>query len=573
MNNLQLSWTLTEIAALLELLDENPFRIRAYRRAARSIELLPDDVKQLWEADELQHIDGVGKGIQADIDEWLTTGRIDVHEQLKQQVPPGLLDIVRVPGVGPKSAQLLHAELGIRSLDELEAACRDEKVRTVKGMGPKTEANILRGIERLREQTARTPIGIALPFARSIVNTLATLSAVNRIELTGSLRRGRETTGDIDIVASSDEGATVIDYFVGLPGVVEVLSRGETKGSVIFNNGMQADLLVVADTEFASAVHHFTGSKEHNIALREGARGYGLKISEYGITDNAGRRLPISTEADVFAALELPYIPPELREDGTEITVARAGRLPRLITMDDIRGDLHAHSTWSDGHNSIPEMAEAARARGYEYIAITDHSRSLGVAGGLTPAELVAQIEEIERLNANWDDFRILTGTEVDILADGTLDFDDELLARLDIVIASVHSAMQQDEQTMTERIVTAMNNPHVDIIGHPTGRIIGRRDGYAVDMAALIDAAAATGTCLEINASPERLDLKDVDARRARRAGVMLVVNTDAHRTDGFEQMTYGMTVARRAWLTADDVLNCLPLSELKARLKDGGR
>src|SRR5690606_3792369 len=395
-----------------------------------------------------------------------------------------------------------------------------------------------------------------------------------RVAIAGSLRRGRETVGDVDIVASSADPASVMDEFVRTPGVEQVLARGDTKASIVLKMGLQVDLRVVRDDQFAAALHHFTGSKEHNVALRELAQAKGLKISEYGIVRvDEGEPLAVATEADVFAAVGLPCIPPELREDGSEIAAAREGRLPALLTRGDIKGDLHVHSEWSDGLHSIEAMALAARERGYEYIAITDHSPSLSVARGLDPSRLEEQLEEIARLNRRLDGIRILTGCEVDILRDGSLDLPDEILARLDVVVASVHSAMNLDEAEMTERIVAAMRNPHVDIIGHPTGRILGRREPYAVDMERIIAVAAETGTCLEINASPDRLDLKDVHARWARERGVMIVINTDAHSTDGLDQMAYGVTVARRAWLGKADVLNCLSWPELKARLKDGRR
>lgn len=570
MKNLQLAAVLAEIGDMLELLGENPFRIRAYRRAARSIELLPESIESMWRDGRLDQVEGVGKGIAAGIEQWLTTGTIDYHEELQTQVPRGLLEVTRVPGVGPKTARLLHDELGVDGLDELEQACLAGRVRTVKGLGAKTEENILKGIARLRRHSERIPVGVALPVARLIVDELQKEPAVQRVAYAGSVRRGRETIGDIDVIASSEQPAKVIEAFVHMPGVQEVLAQGQEKASIVLAQGVQVDLLVIGDHQFAAALHHFTGSKEHNIAMRELARGRGFRISEHGILDEAaGTMLPVETEADVFGALDLPFIPPELREDGSELSAARAGSLPSLIETSDIRGDLHAHSTWSDGHHSILDMAEAARAKGYEYIAITDHSKSLGVAGGLTPEQLLSQIEEIQALNERWDDFCILAGAEVDILPDGTLDFDDDVLRRLDIVIASVHSAMNQDEATMTERIVAAMRNPYVDVIGHPTGRVLGRRDPYTVNMERIIEVAAETGTCLEINASPERLDLKDVHARSAKDAGVLLAVNTDAHRIEGLEQMSYGITVARRAWLEAGHVLNCLPLDELRRSLK----
>lgn len=569
MKNLQLASVLHEIGDLLELLGENQFRVRAWRRAARGVELLADDIDSVAAEGRLQDIEGVGKGIAAGIEQWLTTGRIDDHEALKERVPPGLLELTRVPGVGPKSAQLLYDELGVSNLDALEAACKEQRVRTVKGLGPKSEANILAGIERLRRRRGRTPVGEAQPLAEAVLKQLRGLDVVERAEATGSLRRGRETVGDLDFVVSSAYPAAVAEAFAALPGVTEVLAKGEAKASVLFPGDLRADLLVVEDRSFAAALHHFTGSKEHNIALRERAHARGLKVSEYGILRVAdGAEVPVATEADVFAAVELPYIPPELREDGSEIAAARAGELPELVTLQDIRGDLHMHSTWSDGRHSIEEMAEAARAIGYAYIAITDHSRSLRVANGLTPERLREQWAEIDRLNDRWDDFRILKGTEVDILPDGSLDFDDEVLAELDVVIASVHGAMQQDEETMTARICRAMANPFVHIVGHPTGRLLGRRDPYAVDVERLLQCAAETGTILEINAHPERLDLKDIHAKGAKNAGALVVVNTDAHSRETLHYMEYGITVARRGWLTAAHVVNTLSLAELTALL-----
>lgn len=572
MKNLELAWILEEIGDLLDLQGENPFKVRAYRRAARTIELLPEDIEAVWRRGELGKVEGIGKALEEKIDEWLSTGVMTYHAELKAQLPPGLRELTRVPGVGPKLAQRLYRELGIRNLDELEAACREQRLRHLKGLGPRTEENILRGIERLRRQMERFPLGLALPVAQQLVRALAALPVVQRVALAGSLRRGRETVGDVDIVASSPDPEPVMEAFVRTPGVEQVLARGDTKASIVLRTGLQVDLRVVRDDQFAAALHHFTGSKEHNVLLRELAQTKGLKISEYGIVRvDDDEVLAVATEADVFAAVGLPYIPPELREDGSEIAAAREGRLPELITVGDMKGDLHVHSDWSDGLDTIEAMALAARERGYEYIAITDHSPSLSVARGLDPARLEEQLREIDRLNRQLAGIRILSGCEVDILRDGTLDLPDELLARLDVVVASVHSAMGLDEREMTDRIVAAMRNPHVDIIGHPTGRILGRREPYAVDMERIIQVAAETGTCLEINASPDRLDLNDVYARWAHARGVMIVVNTDAHSTEGLDRMGYGVTVARRAWLGKADVLNCLPWPELKARLKDG--
>lgn len=569
MKNLQLASILHEIGDLLELLDENQFRVRAYRRAARGVELLADDIDAVAAEGRLSDIEGVGKGIAAGIDQWLRSGQIDDHEALKRQVPPGLLELTRVPGVGPKSARLLYEELGVQSVDELEEAAKQRRVRTIKGLGPKSEANILTGIERLRQHTGRTPAGNAHPLSEAILNHLRALPAVTRAEAAGSLRRGRETVGDLDFVVSSDEPDVVTAAFTELPGVEDVLLRGEVKASVLFPDGLQADLLVVSDTQFASALHHFTGSKEHNIALRELAHGKGLKVSEYGIVRlNDDTPIPIHAEEDVFAAIGLPYIVPELREDGSEIAAAKAGALPELVELPHIRGDLHMHSTWSDGRHTIAEMARAAQNLGYEYIAITDHSQSLTVARGLTPERLRQQWEEIDRLNETMDDLRILKGAEVDILPDGRLDFEDELLAQLDFVIASVHSAMQQGEAEMTERICRAMKNPFVHMIGHPTGRIIGRRGPYAVNMERVFQCAAETGTFLEINAHPERLDLKDVHARGAKGAGAFLCINTDAHSRETLSYMHYGVTVGRRGWLAATDIVNALPFALLLPRL-----
>lgn len=569
MVNLEIARIFNAIADMLEIKGDNPFRVRAYRRAAENIEGLAEDVAILVERESLEQIPGIGKDLAAKIHEFVTTGTLREYDKLKGEVPPGVVELLHIPGVGPKTAKLLYDEKGIDSTEKLEAAARAGELRGLPGIKAKTEENILRGIEMLRRASGRMPLGLALPLAQEFIARLEQVKGCQRIHYAGSLRRMKETVGDIDILAISTAPAKIMDAFVTLPSVHDILAKGETRSSVMTRHGIQVDVRVVEPEAFGAALAYFTGSKAHNIRLRDMARKKGLKISEYGVfEERTGKRIAGKEEEDIYEVLGLPFIVPELREDAGEIEAALQGQLPDLITVDDIRGDLHVHSTWSDGAHAIEEVAEAAQRRGYAYIAITDHSKGLGVARGLGAEDLAKQCEEIRKLNQRFKNFRILTGVEVDIRADGSLDLPDAVLAKLDFVVASVHSALRQDREKMTQRIVRAVGNPHVRALGHPTGRLLGEREPFEVHLDDVLHAARQSGIALEINASPSRLDLNDVHARRVKEAGLSLVINTDTHTLANFEYIHLGVATARRAWIEKKDVWNALSLKQLLKRL-----
>jgi len=574
MTNREIARILSEIADLLEIKGENPFKIRAYQRAAQAIEGLAMTLSDMRGHQPFTDISGVGSSIAEKIEELLDAGQCRYHQELLAEFPASLAALLSIPEVGPRKAKVLHDELGITSVDELEQAAREGKLRELKGFGAKTEQNILRGIERLKVHKARLPLAQAHPLAMEVVEDLLLAAPVERIEPAGSIRRMRDTIGDIDILVTSSEPQDVMSTFVGLPVVDHVLEQGATKSSVLSHSGAQVDVRVVDPESFGAALQYFTGSKEHNVRLRELAVRRGLRLSEYGVFDvKTDRRIAGATEEEVYAALGLPLIPPEMREDCGEIAAALRGALPRLVAVEDIRGDLHVHTKRTDGHHTIEEMAETARGAGYEYIAVCDHSRSVGMAGGLFEEDLLRHVEEIRAVNKRINKITILAGTECDIRRDGTLDYPDEVLAQLDVVIAAVHSGFKMDAQTMTSRIIQAMQNPYVDALAHPTGRIIGKRDPYEVDIERLLAAAAELGVAMEINSYPDRLDLRDVHARRAKELGVKVVINTDAHDCDHLRLITYGVATARRGWLEPDDVLNTLPLKELRTRLRRNNR
>lgn len=570
MDNAQVAEVFERIADLLELQGENIFRIRAYREAARQIASLASDINELWRSNRLQEIPGVGQAIAEKIDELLSTGRLRYLEELEARFPPGLVEMMRIPGVGPKRAMALFEKLGVSSVDELEQAAREGRVRTIPGFGAKTEQNILAGIARWRQHTARLPLGRALPQAEQVIELLRDHPAVQRISYAGSLRRMADTIGDIDILVASDRPAEVSNAFTSLPIVREVLAHGTTRSSIITDRGLQVDLRVVEPLQWGAALQYFTGSKAHNIKLRDIAQRRRLKINEYGIFNlETDERLGGAEEEEIYAALGMAVPPPELREDRGEIEAALAGALPRLVTLEDLQGDLHTHSTWSDGNASIEQMARGALAAGLKYIALTDHSQGLGIARGLSPERVLARLQELRTVQQRLPGIRILNGTEVDIRADGSLDYDDAVLATFDWVVASVHSGFNQTREQMTQRIITAMRNPYVDAIGHPSGRLIGRREAYEVDIEAIIMAAVETGTALEIDSSPDRLDLSDIHARLARDRGAKIVVDTDAHSPANFSFLRYGVATARRAWLGPEHVLNTLSVEELLAQRK----
>ena len=570
MNNAAIAQVFRDMADLLELKEDNPFKIRAYQKAARTIETLPEELDQVMKEGRLREIPGIGEAISQKITDLLTTGRLEAYEKLRSEFPAGIVDLMTIPGVGPKTALRLSKELGISNVDELEKAIQEGKVASLERLGGKTADNILRHIQTLRRKDRRIPLGEALPLAEEIVTALRKQTGVRTLTPAGSLRRFRETIGDIDIMGTADDPESVIKAFVRLPTVEEVLAQGPTKASVIVKNGLQVDLRMVEHDSFGSLLQHFTGSKEHNVALRERAVRQGLSLSEYGITVvKTGEIEKFTTEEAFYARLGLQYIPPELREARNEIELAEKKALPRLIEVTDIKGDFHVHTDWSDGHDTIEEMANAAKARGYKYMAITDHSAGRGIAHGLNEERLKQQFAEIKAVGKKLKGLRLFTGIEVDIRADGVLDYPDELLSGIDVVVAAVHSAMGQDKDRMTRRIIRALENPHVDILAHPTCRLIGEREPIDVDLEEVFKAAVRTNTALEINAMPERLDLKDIHVLRAKELDVKLVICTDAHRAGHLELIRFGVGVARRGWCEAEHILNTRSLSEVEAFFK----
>ncbi len=573
MKNQEIAKIFNEIAGLLEIKNDNPFRIRAYRRAALNVEGLTRNVEDLSE-DELLEVPGVGKELAAKIAEYIKTGNIAAHEELKKEIPQIVLDLESVPGLGPKTAMLLHEKLHIKSIDELAKLAEEHKLAGLRGIKGKTEENILKGIGMLRRGQERSPLGKVLPIAQDLVDQLRLKAPLTRIDIAGSLRRWKDTIKDIDILAMSDNPKEVMRVFVHLPHVKEVIMQGPTKSSVVIKEGLQVDLRVVEKESYGAALAYFTGSKEHNIRLREMAVKRGLTINEYGIfrvKDNT--KLGGEKEEDTYKILDLQYVPPEMREDRGEIEAAIEGKLPKLVTVNDIKGDLHVHSKWSDGSHTFEQLAEVAKEHGYSYFALTDHSQGLGVARGLTAERLAEQKREIDTLNKKLKNIRILHGTEVDIRSDGTLDFHDDVLQTLDIVVASIHSGFKQTKEQLTSRIVAAMKNPYVSIIAHPTGRLIGERDAYEVDMDEILKTAKETGTAMEINAYPLRLDLSDIYAKKAKELRIPIVISTDAHVTTQFNFMSYGVSIARRSWLEKEDIANTLEVKQLLKKLKPFNR
>jgi DNA polymerase (family 10) len=565
MKNIEIAGLFNEIADFLEVKDENPFRIRAYRRGAQALEGLSEDIGAIAGRHALQEVPGIGKDLAGKIDEYLLSGRIEYLEALRKEIPAGVIDLMGIHGVGPKTAKLLYQQIGVDSVEKLEGLAKAHKLAGLPGIKAKTEENILKGIAVWRSGRERMPLGTALVLAEAILGELRKLREVSQISPAGSLRRMKETVKDIDILVTSKHPAQIMDVFVGLPNVAEVLAHGATKSSVRLRENIQVDLRVVEPECFGAALQYFTGSKQHNIRVRDLAQRKGLKVSEYGVfNEKSNRRLAGKTEEEVYGAIGLPFIPPELREDSGEIEAALEGRLPMLVSLEDIRGDLQMHTTWSDGAHSLADLAAGVRAKGYQYMGVTDHSKSATVAGGMNQEQVLQMVAEVRALNKTLKGFRVLAGCEVDIKGDGSLDFPDEILRQLDLVLVSVHSRFKMSREEMTARIVRAVQHPLVHILGHPTGRLIGERAAYEVDMEAVLKAAQAAGTAVEINASPSRLDLNDLHARRAKDLGLPIVISTDAHTISQLEYMRFGVCVARRAWLTSKDVLNTLPERQL---------
>jgi DNA polymerase (family 10) len=564
--NLDLARLFYEMATLLEVRDESVFRVRAYQRGAQTLEALPTDVEELAARGELKKLPGIGKDLAARITEYLETGRIAQLESLRAEMPASFVSLLQIRGLGPKTAAALYEQLGVDSIEKLEALCRSKQIVGVAGIREKTCENILKGIELLRTSRTRTLLARARGIAGQLVAALTAHGGVERIEIAGSLRRMRETVKDIDLLATSTDPRRVIATLTSLPSVVEVIGAGDTRASVRHAEGLQVDLRVVAPEAFGAALQYFTGSQDHNVRMREIASRRGLRVSEYGVFDDAtGARIAGATEEDVYAAVGMRWMPPELRENRGEIEAAQGDRLPRLVTAQDIRGDLHAHTEWSDGHHPIEKLIDAAQARGYEYVIVSDHSRSTAIANGLTPERLRAQIATIRALQPRYR-IRILAGCECDILADGTMDFPDDVLRELDFVLAAVHSRFKQNRADMTARIVRALQHPLVNVLVHPTGRRLTSREPYDVDMEAVLATARRHGKAVEINCSPERLDLNDVHARRAAELGVPIAISTDTHYLDELDHLDLGLGVARRAWIGPEQVLNTRPLDDLLA-------
>ncbi|MCC7383069.1 MAG: DNA polymerase/3'-5' exonuclease PolX [Deltaproteobacteria bacterium] len=573
-SNAEIARALREMAMFLEM-DEVPFKPAAYERAADAVESLGGRVADLHARGGLKALGGighVGKGIARRIEALITTGRIPELEDLRHRTPVDLLELTRLEGVGPKMARALYQELGVRTLQDLETACRGRHLRHARGFGEKTEQKLLRGLERLQRTGGRIPLGAALPLAARIERSLAELPFVTRVATAGSIRRRKETIGDLDFLAVSTDPARLRDFFTALPDVEDVHASGESKVMVRLQQGLDADLRIVPDECFGAALLYFTGSKDHNVALRKIAIERDLKLNEYGVFSGE-TSLAAKTEEEVYGALGLPFIPPELREHRGEIEAARAGELPELIAYGALRGDLQVQTDWTDGASSIEEMARAAQAMGYEYIAITDHTRDLGMARGSTEARILEQVAAIDQINTRLTGFRILSGAEVNIRRDGSLDIADETLARLDVVGAAIHHFFNLTREEMTERMLRVIENPHVDIVFHPTARSLGKRDEVDVDLDRVMAAAARTGTVLEIDALPDRLDLRDELVRKAIQAGVKLAVDSDAHQVSDFAYAdTLGVATARRGWATRADVINTRSAGDMLALLKGGG-
>ncbi len=569
MVNQQIAQKFYKTADLLEILGENPFRVRAYRNAARTIESLGRDLAEMVaQGEDLTKLPGIGKDLAQKIKEIIETGSFDKLRELEKKLPPGLIELLKVEGLGPKRIKILYENLGITTLEELRDAAAQEKISALPGFGKKLEQTILKGVVLAKKEGRRFKWAYAESFAIELVRFLKKAKGLNKIEVAGSFRRKKETVGDLDILVTAPRPEKIIDRFVTFPDIKTIISKGQTRSTVILSSDIQVDLRAVEEESYGSALHYFTGSKAHNIAIRALALKAGLKINEYGVF-KGDDRIAGRDENDIFNAVGLPYIEPELRENRGEIEAAMEGRLPSLITIDDIKGDLHCHTTWSDGQYSIEEMALAAKDLGYSYIAITDHSRRLAMIKGLDEKRLAEQKKEIDKVRAKINDIHILHGIEVDILEDGSLDLSNDALGMLDIVIAAIHSKFKLSKEKQTIRLLRAMDNPNVNIIAHPTGRLIGEREGYDLDIERIMEHAKARGCVLELNAQPSRLDLNDVHLKLAKEMGVKISIATDSHNRDNLLFMRFGINQARRGWIERHDVINCLPFRDLMTFLK----
>lgn len=567
MKNKEIAALFSRIADALEIKGEVGFKVLAYRKAARILEDLGKDIENVAREKKLQEIPGVGSGIAAKIDEYIQTGKMKKYQEALSGIPETLLDLLEIPNMGAKTVHLAHQELGVKNLEGLKKVIADGSLASLYGLGEKKVDNIRKGIELIEKAHERISLGEAVAVAEEVIDYLRRAPGLGRISTAGSLRRMKETVGDIDILASGKDGTSIIRYFTRYPKIKRVLAEGTTKGSAIIaaeTGERQVDLRIVDESEYGAALQYFTGSKAHNIKLRGMAKDKGLKISEYGVF-RGDKKIAGQTEEEVYAVMGLPYIPPELREDRGEIELASEGKLPHVVEDKDIKGDLHVHSDWSDGHVTLGELVDLARGLDYEYIAVCDHSEAAHYARGLSPERLRRQIKEVEKINRRLKGFRLLAGIEADILGDGRVDCPDELLARLDVVVASIHSGFKKN---VTARILKAIENPHVGIIAHPSGRLISGREGYDVDLDAVLEGARRTGTAVELNAFYDRLDLNEFYLKKAKDMGLKIALGTDTHYAAGLRMMRFGVGIARRAWLEKKDILNCLSLRQLKKKL-----
>ena len=567
MNKQEVSEILEEIATLLELKGENPFKSRAYANAARIIASLETDLSEAVRTEELRKVRGIGEALFEKIRELVTTGRLAYYEELKSSIPSGLFEIIQIPGLGPKRAKLIYDKLGVATVGELEYACNENRLLSLEGFGPRMQEKIKEGIQYMKRHRGQFLYPVAHAEAQAIYETLSKQKAIQRIAIAGSLRRKKETVKDIDFVVSAKSSEAVMEAFTTLPSIEEVIAKGDTKSAVRLRSGIQADLRVVSEAEFPYALHHFTGSKEHNIAMRARAQRMGMKMNEYGLF-KGDRLIPCKDEEAIFAQLGLAYIPPELREDMGEIKAAEERRLPTLLEPKDIRGIFHAHTTYSDGNARLEEMVQAALAAGYEYIGISDHSQSAKYAHGLEVARIHQQHDEIDKVQKKYPDIMIFKGIECDILPDGSLDYSDDILATFDFVIASVHSKFNMTEEDMTARVLKAIQNPYVTMLGHPTGRLLLSREGYPINLQKVIDVARKCGVVMELNAHPHRLDLDWRLGPYARDRGVSISINPDAHSTEGIGDVIYGVGIARKGWFTKEEVFNTRSASDMRALL-----
>jgi DNA polymerase (family 10) len=574
MRNKEVAEKLYELAQYLEILGEMRFKINAYIEAARKIENLPLPIEDLAKEGRLTEIKGIGEGIAKKIIQYLETGKIDKLEEAKQKIPPSLLELLEIPGIGPRGAYTLYTKLGIKSLEDLKKAVEEKKIREIEGFGPKKEENILKALmDRKKKETRRILLGIAYPLSQYVVESLKNNVQIDKIEVCGSIRRMKETIGDIDILVTSNSPEKVMDYFTSMDIVKEVVAKGDTKSTILTNEDIQIDVRVVEPISFGAAVQYFTGSKQHNVKIRELAIKKGFKVNEYGVFDvKTDKRICGEKEEEVYNILDLPFIPPEMREDRGEIELALDGKLPKIVEMKDIKGDTHVHTKYSDGENSILEIVNKCIEFGYEYVVIADHAKSLGVAGGLSIEDYKKQKREIDELNNKFaGKFRIFFGCELNILSDGSVDFSEDELNIFDICLAGIHTGFSQEKKKITERIIKAMKIKKIKIITHPTGRLLGSRDEYEVNLEEIFKEAKNYGKILEINATPERLDLNDINAMQGKEVyGLKFSIGTDAHSLYGLYDMRYGVGVARRAWLTKEDIINTLTLEEFEKFIKD---